>query len=165
METSVPHPLPVFVFQLLWFLLVWASIARLVVWPWSRRLGANARVAVWIAPQMFRVLGLGLLVPMLAPGMPRDFAVATAIGDTATAVLALTAFVALHRDWPMAMTLAWSCTLVGSVDLLIAFPHALHAGALEHLAAQWYVPVLAGPLMVVSHVAGICALLQRGAAD
>lgn len=155
------EPLPIFVLQFAWFLLAWSALAYLVVWPWSQRLSPNARLSVWLAPQMFRVLGLGLLVPGLAPAMPRDFAIATALGDSLTASLALLGFLGLQRSWRSARGLTWACMLVGSFDLLIAFPHAVRTGAVAHLAAQWYVPVLAGPAMVASHVAGFVALLRR----
>ena len=38
--------------------------------------------------------------------------------------------------------------------------HAAATGAIDHLAAQWYVPVFAGPIMVVAHIACIVTLLQ-----
>ena len=41
------------------------------------------------------------------------------------------------------------------------FPHAAATGAISHLAAQWYVPVFAGPPLVVCHVACFL-LLARG---
>jgi len=68
---------------------------------------------VWVAPEMFRVLGLGLLVPNLSPEISREFAVATAAGDSLTATLALLAFVGLRRSWSAARSLTWACTLVG----------------------------------------------------
>ena len=151
--------LPYFVLQLFWFALVWSVVVWFVVWPASRRLSPTARLSLWVAPQMFRVLGLGLLVPNLSPGMPRDFALATAVGDSLTASLALLAFVGLQRGSSRARALAWACTVVGTLDLLAAFPHAVHSGALPHLAAQWYVPVFAGPIMIVSHVACFAELL------
>ncbi len=156
------EPLPAFVLQLAWFLLAWSVLVGFVVWPWSRRLSPTARLSLWVAPQMFRVLGLGLLVPNLSPGMPRDFALATAIGDSLTASLALLAFVALQRGSSRARALAWACTVVGTLDLLAAFPHAVHSGAVPHLAAQWYVPVFGGPVMIVSHVACFAELLGAG---
>jgi hypothetical protein len=152
-------PRLLFVLQLSWFVLVWSVIARLVVWPWSLRLAPDERLALWVAPQMFRVLGVGLLVPNVSPGMPAEFAVATAIGDGVTASLALLAFVGVRRGAPSGRALAWACMIVGAADLLFAFPHAIRAGAIAHLAAQWYVPVFAGPVMIVSHVAGIATLV------
>jgi hypothetical protein len=146
------NPLPIFVIQLWWFVLVWSAIVRFVVWPWSRRLSPNKRLALWISPEMFRVLGLGLLSPIISPGMPLEFAIPTAICDGLTALLALLSFVGLHREWRAARPLVWACTIIGTLDLLVAFPHAAHSGAIAHLAGQWYVPVFAGPIMVVAHV-------------
>lgn len=110
---------------------------------------------------MFRVLGVGLLVPNLSPGMPAEFATITAAADSLTAVLAAAAFVGLRRGWHTARGLAWACTLVGSIDILVAFPHAASTGAIAHMATQWYVPVFAGPPLVISHVACFI-LLARG---
>lgn len=154
------EPMLVFVLQLGWFIGVWSAVAVLVVWPWSLRLPPPHRLSLWMAPQMFRVLGLGLLVPNLSPGISPEFARATAIGDSITATLALLAFINLRRGSPIGRALAWACTIVGIGDLLIAFPHAAMTGASAHLAAQWYVPVFAGPIMVVSHVAGLVTLLR-----
>src|SRR5262245_26033377 len=131
------EPLVIFVAQFLWFLFAWSLIAYFLLWPASARLAPDARLSVWIAPEMFRVLGAGLLVPNLSPGMPMEFAVATAAGDSLTALLAALAFTGLRRGWPAARGLAWACSLVGSLDLLIAFPHAASLGAISHMAAQW----------------------------
>jgi hypothetical protein len=110
---------------------------------------------------MFRVLGVGLLVPNLSPGMPASFAIPTASADVLTAVLAAAAFIGLRRRWGAARGLAWACTLVGTLDILVAFPHAASTGAIAHLATQWYVPVFAGPPLVICHVACFI-LLARG---
>ena len=154
------NPIAFFVLQFLWFTTAWALVAYFVVWPWARSLETRQRLALWVAPQMFRVLGVGLLVPSLSPGMPGAFAVPTALADTTTAALAALAFTALQLDWRSARLLVWLCTIVGVGDLLVAFPHAAQTGAVEHLAAQWYVPVFAGPVMVVAHVACILTLLR-----
>ena len=78
-----------------------------------------------------------------------------------TALLAALAFIGLRRGWRAARGLAWACTIVGTLDLLVAFPHAAATGAISHMAAQWYVPVFAGPLLVVCHFACFL-LLVRG---
>jgi hypothetical protein len=159
------EPITFFVLQFLWFLFAWSLIAYTLIWPWSPRLPIHERLSLWIAPEAFRVLGIGLLVPQLSPGMPLQFALPTAVADSLTAVLAVLALIGLHRDWRLARTLAWACTLVGMGDLLVAFPHAAHTGAVTHLAAQWYVPVFAGPIMVVCHVACLITLIRsRGSA-
>src|SRR5687768_18608879 len=113
------EPLALFVLQFLWFLFAWSLIACFALWPLSARLSPTARLSVWVAPEMFRVLGVGLLVPNLSPGMPTEFAAATAVGDSLTALLAALAFTGLRQGWPSARGLAWACTIVGSVDLLV----------------------------------------------
>jgi hypothetical protein len=153
-------PIALFVSQFCWFLLAWSLITRFLLWPLSARLAPDARLSVFIAPEMFRVLGVGLLVPNLSPGMPAEFALPTAVADSLTALLAAAAFVALRRGDRAGRGLAWACTIVGTTDLLIAFPHAASIGAIEHMAAQWYVPVFAGPPLVVCHVACWILLLR-----
>ena len=54
---------------------------------------------------------------------------------------------------------AWNAR---NVDALVAFPHAASVGAISHMATQWYVPVLAGPLLVVCHVACFVLLVRGG---
>jgi len=155
------EPIALFILQFLWFLLAWSLITYFLLWPWSASLSPDTRLSVWVAPEMFRVLGVGLLVPNLAPGMPAAFAISTAAADSLTAALAACAFLGLQRGWRSARRLAWACTLVGSIDILIAFPHAASTGAIAHLATQWYVPVFAGPPLVICHV--LCfILLVRG---
>ena len=139
------EPLVIFVLQFLWFLFAWSLIVYFVVWPWSAQFSPDTRLSGWVAPEMFRVLGFGLLVPNLSPGMPGEFAFSTAAGDSITAVLAALAFIGRRRGWRRARVLTWACTGVGTLDLLIAFPHAAATGAISHMAAQWYVPVFAGP--------------------
>jgi len=155
------HPGPLFIFQFLWFLAVWTTLAALFVRPHLRNYAVADAVAMCTSPQMFRVLGVGLLVPNLAPGMPWSFALTTAAGDSLTAVLALAAVVALRRRWPAAWKLAWASNLVGIADLAVALPHAASVGAARFLAAQWYVPALGVPLMIVSHAMAVRLLLAE----
>jgi hypothetical protein len=155
------NPLPLFALQLVWFLVAWTAVFALFVAPKLRDLDADDALAICIAPQLFRVLGVGLLVPNLAPGLPHEFALPTAIGDSLTAVLALVAVVALKQRWGVARKVAWACNVVGAADLAIALPHAAAIGAAQYLHTQWYVPVLVVPLMVVSHVAAFRILRAR----
>ena len=157
------QPLAIFITQFVWFLIVWSAVAYFVLWPWSRRLPTRTQLAFWIAPQMFRALGLGLLVPNLSPAISQEFAVPTAVVDFFTAILAVPAFIGLLRGWQFARPLAWLCTIIGLNDLLIAFSIAPFIGVANHLAAQWFVPALVGPLMIVAHVACLAALIQSRA--
>jgi len=82
------QPVHYFALQFIWFLLAWSVITAWFVAPALRKWPPDEALAVWIAPHLFRVLGVGLLVPNLAPGLPREFAISTASGDSLTAALA-----------------------------------------------------------------------------
>ena len=59
------EPIALFILQFLWFLFAWSLITYFVLWPRSATLSPDARLSVWVAPEMFRVPGVGLLVPNL----------------------------------------------------------------------------------------------------
>ena len=138
--------------QFVWFLVIWSTIAKLLVKPLVQRSEINVQLSIWLLPQLFRMLGVGLLVQNLAPDLPYSFALPTAIGDAITAVFALVAIIALQKKWPSARSFVFVCNVIGSLDLLVALPHAAVTQAPNYLAAQWYVPAAVVPLMIVSHV-------------
>jgi hypothetical protein len=141
-----------FVIQFVWFLVVWTTIAKLFVSPFVQRSEINDQLSIWLMPQLFRVLGVGLLVQNLAPDLPYSFALPTALGDFITSILAFISILALQKKWPSARSLVLVCNVIGSLDLAIALPHAAVIKAPNYLAAQWYVPAAILPLMIVSHV-------------
>src|SRR5688572_28967631 len=136
-----------FGFQFVWFLIVWATIAKLFVTPFVQRFEIKDKLSIWLLPQLFRVLGLGLLVQNLAPDLPSSFALPTAIGDAITSILALISIIALQNKWPSARSFVLVCNVIGSLDLAIALPHAVVIKAPNYLTAQWYVPAAIVPLM------------------
>jgi hypothetical protein len=156
------NPVPLFLVQFVWFLIVWSAIGLIFVNPRLRGATPDRALSVWVVPQLFRVLGLGLLVPNLSPNMPQSFAVATAAGDGLTAVLALASLVALHRQWVAARPVVWACNVIGSCDLVIGLTHAARIEAAQFLGAQWFVPAVLVPLMIVSHVMVFRILLAQG---
>ena len=145
------NPVYVFLIQFVWFLVVWATIAKLFVNPFVQRFEIHDKLSIWLLPQLFRVLGAGLLVQNLAPDLPYSFALPTAIGDSITAILAFISIIALQKKWTSALSFVWVCNLVGSIDLAIALPHSAVINAANYLTAQWYVPAAILPLMIVSH--------------
>jgi hypothetical protein len=153
-------PAHYFVLQFGWFLIAWSVIARLFIAPALRTWALDDALMIWIAPHLFRVLGVGLLVPNLSPGLPVEFAATTALGDSITAVLALSSLLALHNRWHRARALVWVFNVVGSLDLTVAMMHAAMIQAATYLHAQWYVPALVVPLMAVTHVMAFRTLLR-----
>ncbi len=144
-------PTSLFTLQFLWFLIAWSAIATLVVGPAIRHLELNDRLSVWVAPHLFRALGIGLLVPNLSPGLPMSFALPTAVGDMVTAMLALASLIALRTRQRHARALVWVFNVFGSADLALAIVQAARVQATTYLEAQWYVPALGVPLMLVAH--------------
>ncbi len=149
-----------FALQFVWFLLAWSAIAALLVAPRLRGRDVYDELSVWVAPHLFRALGVGLLVPQLAPGMPLEFALPTAVGDGVTAMLALASLIALRRRGRYALALVWGFNLIGSLDLAVAFVQALRGSVAVHLEAQWYVAALGVPMMIVAHVMVFRTLLR-----
>ena len=107
----------------------------------------------------FRVNGLYFLVPGVAsPNIPRGFALPTAYGDAASAILAVVTVVAL-RYWPSTgIALAWIYGVLGSLDLLNAFIQGVMPA---HLAATWILPTINVPALIVAHIL-LFVLLIRG---
>ena len=156
------NPLPLFALQMALSLAAWSAIAVWLLRPWLQTQPFRTRLMVLISPQLFRHVGVSLLVPALVgPGMPRGFALATAIGDTVAQLLALAALGALARGWRHAVALVWVFNVFGSVDMLHALAQAARAGAVEHLEAAWFGPTFIVPLMLVSHAMTFATLLRR----
>jgi hypothetical protein len=151
----------IFTGQLLTALCAWWAIADYLIRPRLKGLDQNTRLSIWIAPQMFRIVGLGLLVPRLSPGMPLSFAFPTALGDGLTSLLSIVAFFALSGRSPDALKIAWVAAGVGILDLVVALPHATLVHASEHMATQWYIAALGVPLMIVSHIMCVRVLLEQ----
>ena len=151
-----------FALQWIWFLIAWMVVATFLVAPRVCRLDVHDALSIWVAPHLFRVLGLGLLVPNLSPGLSASFAIPTAIGDTATAALALLSLTALRQRWRRAILVVWVFNVVGSADMVVAMIHATRVEAASYLEAQWYVAALGVPLMIVCHIMVFHTLLRRG---
>ena len=156
-------PFVILALQFLWFLIAWSVIAALFVAPRLRSVEPNTALSVWVAPHLFRVLGLGLLVSNLSPGMPAKFAIPTAVGDAITAILALASLLALRQRWRHARTFVWVFNVFGSADLAVAFVQAARVNAAAYLEAQWYIAALGVPLMVVAHIMVFYTLVSRRA--
>jgi hypothetical protein len=114
-----------------------------------------------LAVQTFRYIGLSFLAPaVVSPSLAQSFAVPAAVGTTVAAVLALAAIAALRARSQLGIPLTWTVSIVGLADFANAFLQARSAGAIEHLGAAYYIPIVIVPAAVVSHVM-ILALLIR----
>jgi len=134
-------------------LIAWAAIARVFLAPRFAALDSRRALRLAIAPQMFRIIGVTLLAHNVpAPGLDREFARWVAIGDFATSMLAIAAFIALGYRGRIGVWLATITTVVGAADLVHNLAMGVRVNAAEYLAAGWFVVALVVPLMLVAHV-------------
>lgn len=130
------------------------------VWPNIQGLAANRQLAICLAPQMFRLMALGLLHPLLSPDLAMEFAVPTVIVDVMVSLLAMLAVLLLHREHSLGRVTAAAALLLGSLHILISGYYAPAYNFPSHLNAQWLVPVMLGPIMLVSIILSLLVLLR-----
>lgn len=153
--------LPLFILQVVLSFAAWGAIGAWLVAPYVRTQPRHRALFLLLIPQTFRHVGITLLVPgVVAPEMPRSFALPTAVGDTATQVLTLLALGCLYRGWRYAVPLVWVVNTFGLADLLLNVGRAARTGAIAFLQAAWVVPTFVVPLMVVSHALIFWVLLR-----
>lgn len=150
------------VFQFALSLAAYAAIGGWFAWPWLREKPRRTALSVLLLPQLFRHVGVTLLVPQVVdPGLPEAFARQTALGDTLAVGLAWAALVSLRAGWRFAIAAVWVFNVVGLADMLLNLASAARLGAAEHLGAAWYGPAFVVPAMLVVHTL-IFAVLVRG---
>jgi len=103
MELSVTS---IFWLQILTSVAVFGLIALWYVWPRLVKLPRNSALVPLVFVQVFRYVGMVLLVPyMIDPKLPGEFRAAAAYGDLLEAALALAAVFALRGKWRLAIPL------------------------------------------------------------
>ncbi len=117
----------------------------------------------------FRFFGLVFLLPgVVGPNLPAGFATFAAYGDFATGLLAIMALLTV-RVRPLFWSFVVAFNLVGSVDILLAYYHAIKAGlpaVAGQLGAVYVVPILYVPMLLITHFVAIYWLVRpqpRGA--
>jgi hypothetical protein len=111
----------------------------------------------------FRFFGLVFILPgVVGPNLPASFAAFAAYGDFATGVLALLALLTA-RIRPLFWSLVVAFNLVGVVDIIVDYYHAIHIG-LPALAGQfgatYVIPIVYVPMLMIMHVVAFYWLLR-----
>ena len=111
----------------------------------------------------FRIFGLVFIVPgVVGAGLPDGFAPAAAYGDFAAGILAILALMTV-RIRPLFWFFVVAFNLVGAGDLILDYVHAVRGGLPEHagaLGAAYVIPILYVPLLMITHVYALVALLR-----
>jgi hypothetical protein len=153
----------IFQVQLVVGYVAWLLCFGAYVWPRLKsmdRVGAQRAIATL---HSFRFFGLVFIVPgVVGPNLPADFATFAAYGDFATGVLALVALLAVRIRtlfWPLVIAF----NLVGAVDILVDYYHAVQVGlpALAgQLGAGYAIGIIYVPVLMITHVAAFYLLLR-----
>ena len=152
-----------FPLQLVLGYVAWLLCFGLYVLPWLMsmdRVDAQRAIATF---HSFRFFGLVFILPgVVGPHLPADFAVFAAYWDLATGVLAMLALLTV-RIRPLFWLFVAAFNLVGTVDLVRDYYHAIHAGLpamAGQLGAAYAIPVLYVPALMITHVAAFYMLMR-----
>jgi hypothetical protein len=112
----------------------------------------------------FRFFGLVFILPgVIGPNLPAaGFATFAACWDLATGLLAILALLTV-RIRPLFWLFVVAFNLVGTIDLLLDYYHAIQVGlpALAgQLGATYAIPILYVPLLMITHVVAFYLLLR-----
>src|SRR5215813_762588 len=127
----------------------WLLCFGVYVWPWLKamdRLEAQRAIATL---HSFRFFGLAFILPgVVGPNLPAGFATFAAYGDFATGVLAMLALLSI-RIRPLFWTFVVAFNLVGVVDLILDYYHAIRDGVpalAGQFGATYAIPIIYVPL-------------------
>jgi hypothetical protein len=102
----------------------------------------------------FRFFGLVFILPgVVGPNLPAGFATFAAYGDFATGILAILALLTV-RVRPLFWSLVVAFNLVGVVDLILNYYHAIQVGLPElagQLGAAYAIPIIYVPVLMITH--------------
>lgn len=131
---------------------IFYAAARLYLLPRLGTLTPRVVLVPILLLHSMRHLGLMFLAPGVAlPGLPPRFAWPAALGDLATAILALISIAAVTGGWQGTRVLLWTFSIVGSVDLALAIADATAFDAAPFMGAAYWIPSFWVPALLVTH--------------
>jgi hypothetical protein len=131
--------------------------------PWLRSMDRVAAHRAIAALHSFRFFGLVFILPgVVSSSLPAHFAVPAAYGDLATGLLAMLALLTV-RIKPLFWLFVGAFNVVGTVDLVTNYYHAIQIGLPEHaqwLGAAYAIPVIYVPLLMITHITAFYFLVR-----
>jgi hypothetical protein len=141
----------------------WLLCFGAYILPWLRSMDRLAAQRAIATLHSFRFFGLVFLLPgVVSPDLPPGFAVFSAYGDFATGVLAMLALLTV-RIRPLFRLFVVAFNLVGTVDLIVDYYHAIEVGLPAHaewLGATYAIPIIYVPLLMITHITAFYFLLR-----
>jgi hypothetical protein len=99
---------------------------------------------------------------VVGSNLPADFATFAAYGDFATGVLAMLALLTV-RIRPLFWLFVVAFNLMGTVDLIVDYYHAIQVGLPAHaewLGSTYAIPIIYVPLLMITHIVAFYLLLR-----
>jgi hypothetical protein len=152
----------IFNLQLILGYVAWLLCFRAYLWPRFKSMDQVEAHRAIATLHSFRFFGLVFILPGVVGNLPASFATFAAYWDLATGVLAILALLTV-RMRPLFWLFVVAFNLVGVVDLILDYYHAVQAGlpALAgQLGAAYAIPVLYVPVLMITHVAAFYLLLR-----
>jgi hypothetical protein len=138
-------------------------IGKWYLWPAIKDRPPKIALSPLLLYACLRVNGLMFLMPgLVSQDLPTAFAVPTAYGDLAAAVLALLALWPLRAEKAAAAPMVWIFNIEGMLDLIYANISTFkdHVEPTS-LGVSYYLAALNVPAMMVAHVVIFAYLLTR----
>jgi hypothetical protein len=149
--------------QLVFGYVAWLLCFGTYFWPLLKVMGRADAHRLIASLHSFRFFGLVFILPgIVGPNLPGSFATFAAYGDFATGVLAILALVTV-RIRPLFWSFAVAFNLVGAMDIIVDYYHAIQAGVpamAGQLGATYAIVILYVPLLVITHVVAFYLLLR-----
>ncbi|WP_315832210.1 hypothetical protein [Bradyrhizobium prioriisuperbiae] len=138
----------------------WLLCPGTYVLPWLRSMDRVSAQRAIATLHSFRFFGLVFILPgVVSPDLPAGFAT---YGDFATGVLAILALLTV-RMRPLFWLFVVAFNLVGTVDLIVDYYHAVQVGLPAHaewLGATYAIPIIYVPLLMITHIAAFYFLVR-----
>ena len=152
-----------FLIQLVFGYVVWLLCFGTYFWPRLKAMDRPDAHRVIATLHSFRLFGLVFILPgLVGPNLPASFATFAAYWDFATGALAILALVTF-RIRPLFWPLVVAFNLVGAIDLIVDYYHAIQAGVpaiAGQLGGAYAIVVLYVPLLMITHAVAFYMLLR-----
>lgn len=141
----------------------WLLCFGAYILPWLKSIDRVAAHRAIATLHSFRFFGLGFIVPgVVGADLPAHFATPAAYGDLATGLFAMLALATI-RIRPVFWLFVATFNIVGFVDLVLAYSHAIQADLPAHageLGATYAIPIIYVPLLMITHVTALWLLVR-----
>jgi hypothetical protein len=153
----------VFLIHLVLGYVAWLLCFGAYVWPRLKSMEPIEAQRAIATLHSFRFFGLVFILPgVVGAHLPANFASFAAYGDFGAGILAMLALVSV-RIRPLFWLFVLAFNLVGAIDIIIDYYHAIRAGLpaqAGEFGAAYAIPIIYVPLLMITHVAAFYLLLR-----